>query len=55
MFKVAPEGLEEDGYVKCVEMRKFWSSAEAYDKSLLDTIRMTQDECEKKESHEIWS
>jgi hypothetical protein len=31
LFKVAPNGLEEDGFIKCVDMRRFYSSPEAYD------------------------
>ena len=54
LFKVAPKGLDEDGFVKCTEMRKYWSSAAAYDKKLRDYMRMTPEECESKESHEIW-
>ena len=45
------KGLDEDGYVKCTEMRKFHSTPEAYDTKIKDFIRMTQEECASKESH----
>lgn len=43
LFKVAPvillkfilfnvqKGCDEDGFIKCTEMRKFWTSANEYD------------------------
>jgi hypothetical protein len=55
MFKVAPHGLDEDGYLKCADMRKFYRSPAEYDEWLLRIIKMTKEECEKKESHEIWN
>jgi len=55
LFKVAPKGLEEDGYMKCVEMRKFSKSSKDYDDTLRDHIRMTPEQCSSKESHEIWT
>mmetsp|Transcript_22996 Transcript_22996/g.17437 ORF Transcript_22996/g.17437 Transcript_22996/m.17437 type:complete len:176 (-) Transcript_22996:2058-2585(-) len=55
LFKVAPKGLDEDGFIKCTEMRKFWPSAEEYDEKLKNYIRMTPFECQSKESHKIWN
>lgn len=47
-------GLDEDGFIKCTDMRRFYYSAEAYDEKLRDYIRMTPKECESRESHAIW-
>lgn len=55
LFKVAPNGLEEDGYVKCVDMRRFWSSADKYDHKLREYLRMAPADCEAKESHVVWA
>ena len=51
LFKVAPvsdiaiiliqKGLNEGGFVKCAEMRRFWSTAEEFDQRLRDIIRMS--------------
>ena len=55
LFKVCPTGnLDEDGYVRCTEMRKFSISPEAYDQKLRDCIRMTPEECCSREEHAIW-
>jgi hypothetical protein len=43
--------LDDDGYIKCVDMRRFWSRAEDYDNKLRNLIRMTPEECASKESH----
>lgn len=56
LFKVAPvsertlvnlyqNGIEEDGYVKCVDMRRFWASADKYDHKLREYLRMTPEDC----------
>jgi hypothetical protein len=55
MFKVAPRGLDEDGYVRCVDMRAHHRSAESYDQRLRDFIRMTPAECSSREEHAIWA
>ena len=55
LFKVAPKGLDEDGYVRCVDMRKFYKNPEEYDQKLKNYIRMTPEECKSKESHAIWA
>lgn len=64
LFKVAPvrrnqlicyqKGLDEDGFIKCTDMRNFWSSPEAYDEKLKNYIRLTPEEISSKESHIIW-
>lgn len=54
IFKVAPKGLDEDGYVRCVDMRSFHNSPDHYDQKIRDHIRMTPEECKSKEEHEIW-
>ena len=35
-------------------MRRFWSSAEDYDRKLKDTILLTKDLVDCKESHMVW-
>lgn len=44
-FKVAPRGIKEDGYVKCVEMRRFWPKAEDYDNRLRNYIALNREDC----------
>lgn len=54
IFKVAPKGLDEDGYLRCVDMRRFYSSPEAYDQKIRDYIRMTPQQCASKEENSVW-
>ena len=55
LFKVATNGLDEDGYIRCVDMRKYSKCPQAYDQKLRDYIRMTPAECASKEEHAIWA
>lgn len=36
-------------------MRRFWSTADAYDEKLKSYLRMTQEDCQAKESHAVWA
>ena len=54
IFKVFPQHEKEDGYVSCVEMRNYSSSAEAYDQHLKEAILLMPQQTKGRESHDIW-
>jgi hypothetical protein len=54
LFKVAPNGMTEEGYLKCNDLRNHWSSPEAYDQHLKDLMLLSEKTMQLKESHMIW-
>eukprot|EP00352_Strombidinopsis_acuminata_P001978 CAMPEP_0176402914 /NCGR_PEP_ID=MMETSP0126-20121128/49670_1 /TAXON_ID=141414 ORGANISM="Strombidinopsis acuminatum, Strain SPMC142" /NCGR_SAMPLE_ID=MMETSP0126 /ASSEMBLY_ACC=CAM_ASM_000229 /LENGTH=305 /DNA_ID=CAMNT_0017780839 /DNA_START=120 /DNA_END=1037 /DNA_ORIENTATION=- len=54
LFKVFPQGGRQDGYIRCVDMRSFHESAEAYDEHLKNQILLTAEQARGLESHQIW-
>ena len=54
LFKVAPKGLQEDGFLRCVDMRQWSKNPDEYDTKIKNLIEMQEHECMSNESHDIW-
>ena len=54
VFKVAPKGNDDDGFVKCNDLRKFHETPADFDNKLREYIRMSPSDCSSKGSSEIW-
>lgn len=57
-FKIARDSsqapTEEDGYLPCLDIRKFWGSADRFDNHVRSHFRLSKEELESKESIDIW-
>ncbi len=54
LFKVAPKGLHEDGFLRCTDMRKWSKNPDEFDLKIKNLIEMQEHECMSNESHDIW-
>jgi hypothetical protein len=56
IFKIYPKGesQRDDGYISCVEMRKYCKDPKAFDNHLRSEILLTEKEVKGLESHDIW-
>ena len=48
-------GTDLDGYVKCVEMRRFYKNPNEYDEKLKNYILLGQHEIKGPDSHDVWT
>jgi hypothetical protein len=54
ILKVTKNKLEEEGFVKCNQLRQYWKSPADFDKYLEAKILLGPSQIESKESNKIW-
>lgn len=54
ILKVAKNGCDEEGYVKCNQLRQYWASPMEFDKYLEREMLLGPTQIESKETNQIW-
>lgn len=54
LLKVTKNDLKEEGFVKCNQLRQYWSSPQEFDDYLEQQMLLGPKQIESHETHEIW-
>lgn len=54
LFKTAPNGLDEAGYIKCNKLRQEWTGPGTFDQYLESKLLLQPSEIDPRESRRIW-
>ncbi|CAI2365028.1 unnamed protein product [Moneuplotes crassus] len=53
-LKTAPNGMDEEGFLKCNDLRRNWNLEGTFDEYLTNLLLLQPEDISSKQSHEIW-